>query len=157
MNLDEKIQELLDRENLKLADTGSRALAWLLDNVLLSLIFTLIHLTTLQNLSDAQGNVDYMMLREFMLENGWQAYCLKIAYDTLFVWLYGASLGKMLFKVRIITLGLVDKPNFIESLLRSFGKFVGEGLFFITYFFAFGDEFRRTLHDRLVKTLAIAC
>lgn len=156
MNTDDKILELLERENIQLADKALRSLAWFIDVFLLSLIFTLIHIDTLSQMSDAQGNVDYTTLRDFVIAYMWQVWILKISYDTIFVWFYGGSIGKILCKIRVVSVDLLDKPNFIFSLLRACGKYIGESSLFITYVFGFGDILFRTLHDRLAKTLVIA-
>ncbi|TLD80117.1 RDD family protein [Helicobacter sp. MIT 05-5293] len=155
MKLDEKIQDLIDRENLKIADLNVRALAWFVDIFLLSLIFACIH-TSVGNLSDEQGLIDYEALRAFVVSYIWQMCCLKVIYDSFFIWFYGASLGKIFFKMRVVSVDLVDKPCLKDCVLRSLGKLIGEALFFVTYIFAFGDTFRRALHDRLAKTLVIA-
>ena len=125
---DEKILADLERENLRLADKGLRSLAWFIDVFLLS----------------------------FALKFSWQVWILKISYDTLFVWYYGSSIGKILCKMRVVSVDLFDKPSFLYALLRACGKYIGESLLFITYVFGFGDSLSRTLHDRLAKTLVIA-
>ncbi|WP_343353166.1 RDD family protein [Helicobacter mastomyrinus] len=153
---DEKILADLERENLRLADKGLRSLAWFIDVFLLSFIFTLIHLDALSQMSDIQGNMDYENLRAFALKFSWQVWILKISYDTLFVWYYGSSIGKILCKMRVVSVDLFDQPSFLYALLRACGKYIGESLLFITYVFGFGDSLSRTLHDRLAKTLVIA-
>ena len=76
MNTDDKILELLERENIQLADKALRSLAWFIDVFLLSLIFTLIHIDTLSQMSDAQGNVDYTTLRDFVIAYMWLLWIL---------------------------------------------------------------------------------
>lgn len=154
MKLDEKIQDLIDRENLKIASLDMRALAWFVDFFLLSLVFTCIY-TSVGNLSDEQGLIDYEVLRTFVVSYVWQMCCLRVIYDSFFIWFYGASLGKILFKMRVVTIDLVDKPCLKDCLLRSLGKMIGEVLLLVTDVFAFGDTFKRALHDRLAKTLVI--
>lgn len=150
-----KIRELLERENLTLAPLYLRALAWLVDMLLLGVVFALLEGDSMAHLSDAHGNVNYAAMREFMLGAAYQVLALKIGYDTIFIWRNGASVGKMLCKIRVVSLGLVDNPSFFAALLRAGGKYLGESLLFITYIFGAGDEFYRTLHDRLARTLVI--
>lgn len=156
MNNDEKLLEILERENLKIADRSLRILAWFIDVFLLSFIFALIHLDTLSQMSDSSGNVDYESVRAFVMAFTWQVWILKISYDTFFVWYYGSSIGKIICKIKVVSVDLFDKPSFISALLRACGKYVGESLLFITYVFGFADGFVRTLHDRIAKTLVIA-
>lgn len=156
MNNDEKLLEILERENLKIADRSLRILAWFIDVFLLSFIFALIHMDTLSQMSDSSGNVDYESVRAFVMAFTWQVWILKISYDTFFVWYYGSSIGKIICKIKVVSVDLFDKPSLISALLRACGKYVGESLLFITYVFGFADRFVRTLHDRIAKTLVIA-
>ncbi len=151
---EEQILDMLERENLHLADKTLRSLAWLIDVVLLPFIFTLIHLDTLSQMSEV--NSDYEAFRSFAMAYAWQVWILKISYDTLFVWYYGSSIGKILCKMRVVSVDLLDKPTFIYTLLRACGKYVGESLLFVTYVFGLGDKCARTLHDRFAKTLVVA-
>lgn len=154
----ERILDNLERENLTLADKGLRSVAWLIDVFLLSLVFTLVNLDILSQISDANGgNVDYQTMREFMTAYVWQIWVLKVGYDTLFVWYCGSSIGKILCKMRVVSVDLFDKPTFMYALIRACGKYIGESLLFITYVFGFGDKCARTLHDRMAKTLVIVC
>lgn len=156
MNNDEKLLEILERENLRIADRSLRILAWFIDVFLLSFIFALIHLDTLSQMSDSSGNVDYESVRAFVMAFTWQVWILKISYDTFFVWYYGSSIGKIICKIKVVSVDLFDKPSLISALLRACGKYVGESLLFITYVFGFADRLVRTLHDRIAKTLVIA-
>ncbi len=119
MNNDEKLLEILERENLKVADRSLRILAWFIDVFLLSFIFALIHMDTLSQMSDSSGNVDYESVRAFVMAFTWQVWILKISYDTLFVWYYGSSIGKIICKIKVVSVDLFDKPSFISALLRA--------------------------------------
>lgn len=152
---DEKLADLLERENLQVADKSMRILAWFIDVFLLSFIFGLIHIDTLRAISDSNGNVEYENLRAFIITYSYQMWILKISYDGLFVWYYGSSIGKIICKMRVISVDLLDKPSLVVSLVRALGKYIGENLLFITYLFGLGDVFVRTLHDRVAKTLVV--
>lgn len=153
MNYDEKIQNLLIRENLHLASFCKRGIAWLIDTCLLCCVFIVVHIGILAQISRV---MDYGILRGLLLDCLWQMWLLKVIYDTFFVWLYGSSVGKIICKIGVVSVGLVDKPNFIESFIRAMLKSIGEGLMGITYMFGLGHRFSQTLHDRYTKTLVIA-
>ena len=153
---EQRILDMLERENITLADMWLRTLAWVIDIFLLSFIFMLLQSQNLASLQDSAGRVDYALMRDFMMGYVWQICVFKIAYDTIFHWQYGATLGKMVCKIRVVSVDLLDNPSFFWALLRACGKYVGEGLLFITYFFGFGDVFSRTLHDRVAKTLVVS-
>lgn len=151
--MSEKIQNLLAREELHLAPFDRRAFAWLIDTCLLVFLFGAVHFGLFaQNLQV----MDYMTLRAFVLDGLWQMWVLKVLYDSILLWRYGASVGKLICKIRVVTIGLVDKPSFLESILRAVLKSTGEALMCITYIFGFGDRFSQTLHDRYAKTLVLA-
>lgn len=151
--MNEKIQNLLVRENLRLAPLDKRVLAWLIDTCLLVCLLMGVHFGLFKQNLHA---MDYTTLRAFALDCLWQMWMLKVLYDSILVWCYGASVGKIICKIHIVTIGLVDRPNFLESFIRAVLKSTGEALMCITYIFAFGDSFSQTLHDRYVKTLVLA-
>lgn len=153
---DDKILDVLEREDVHLADRWLRCLAWCIDLLLISIIFALIHIDTISQIKDLHGNMDYKFLREIVMSYLWQVQILKIGYDTFFVWRCGASIGKIVCRIRVVSVDLLDKPSFSFALLRACGKYIGESLLFITYVFGFGDAFVRTLHDRLARTLVLS-
>ena len=69
--------------------------------------------------------------------------------------LYGATLGKVVMKIRIISIDFVDKPSFLRSLSRALLKYIGSNILYLSYLPAFDDVFRRALHDKIPKTLVI--
>lgn len=149
-----KLQNLLDRENLSIAPMQKRAFAWLLDSILISIVFMLIYSDDFAKISANATNYDALIL--FIQLKTWQISLLKIIYDSVFIYLYGASLGKMAFKIRTISIDLVDNPTLFNSIIRAVSKFLGESIFFITYFFAFADKFNLALHDRIAKSIVIS-
>ncbi|RDU59561.1 RDD family protein [Helicobacter marmotae] len=153
---EEAILENLARENLQLASKALRSLAWFIDMFLLSLVFVFIHFDTLSQIQNTSAHIDYGIFRGFLMQYAWQVWVLKIAYDTLFVWYYGSSIGKLICKMRVVSVDLFDKPHFLSALFRSIAKYIGESLLYITYIFGLGDRCGRSLHDRLAKTLVIA-
>lgn len=150
--MSEKIQNLLVRENLRLAPLDRRVLAWLIDTCLLTCLLMVVHFGLFAQNPHTMG---YIALRAFALDCLWQMWILKVLYDSVLLWRYGASIGKIICRIRVVTIGLVDRPSFLESLIRAVLKSIGEALMYITYIFAFGDRFSRALHDRYVKTLVL--
>lgn len=142
----EKIEEILFREGLKIGALWRRMLAFIADDVLLSLLFIAFYVRDFQDLERviiALSNAAIFLV------------FLRFFYHSIFTFLYGASLGKMIFGIKIVTISTLDRPNFLDSFVRSFFKELGTILFYATYFFAFFDPFFRTLHDRIVKTIVI--
>ncbi len=80
--------------------------------------------------------------------------CIALAYETFMIWKYGATLGKMACKVRVVT---PDGKNvsFGQSLGRYFAKIVSSLLCLAGYIMAAFDEEKRALHDRMCNTRVV--
>ncbi|MCF6173268.1 MAG: RDD family protein [Campylobacteraceae bacterium] len=76
-------------------------------------------------------------------------------YQAFFVWAYGATPGKMLLKIRVISTVDLGNPNMIYSINRSLIRIVSESLFYIGFLWAFTNPKRETWHDKVAKTLVV--
>lgn len=144
------LEEKLYREELELASLWTRFFAFCIDNIILNFIFLLIHWDKFSPYLD-----NYSALVASMISVLWQMILLDLAYEIVFLAIYGATFGKMIFKIRIISVSLLDKPNLFYSSVRSFIKLLGKKLFYIPFLFVFFSPFRQTLHDFLGKTIVI--
>ena len=145
----EEIERLLHREELRLASITKRATAFFLDEFLLSLLLVI-------SLWDAFASVEnslelIALSQQFTLEY----IGLKIVYQTFFVMMYGATLGKMMMHIRIVELPDLEKPSFASSLNRAIIRIVSEMLFYLGFLWGMMDPLRRTWHDLSAKTLVI--
>ncbi len=81
-------------------------------------------------------------------------YPIAIAYETYFVGRYGATLGKMVFGLKVIR---SDGQN--VSYGRAFGRYwatlISYMILFIGYIMAGFDSQKRALHDRICDTRVI--
>lgn len=78
-----------------------------------------------------------------------------IIYQTVFIALYGGSPGKMILRLRVVSVWSGAKPNFHESFWRSL-VWVGEGaLLGVPFLSVFSNLRRRPLHDRAADTRVI--
>ncbi|RAX54288.1 hypothetical protein CCY99_04560 [Helicobacter sp. 16-1353] len=144
------ILETLDREGLQIASNQKRILAFIIDDLIISLI---IFIAFYNQIMEQNGNMEAInnLLANMML----YIIILRIAYQTLFTTLYGASIGKIICKIKIVRIDTIDKPNFLQSLGRSIIRTISEILFYIPLLLAFADPFKRALHDILLKTIVI--
>ncbi len=78
---------------------------------------------------------------------------LQIIYNFFFLYRYGASLGQIILRIRVVDVRSFDKPSLHICMSRSICKFL---LVYISFVFAFFDRFARTLHDRMNRTIVIA-
>jgi uncharacterized RDD family membrane protein YckC len=138
------------KDNLQLATISSRIKAFIIDDILITLLVLLIFWETLTS-SGGDLNTVLMVMNEFVL----QVLVLKFIYQTFFVWYYGATVGKIVAKVRVIDYNNFSRVTLIQSALRSFGRILSEMFFYIGFIFAFFNDGRQTFHDKISKTLVI--
>lgn len=81
-------------------------------------------------------------------------YLLPAAYEIILIGTYGATFGKMLMKIKVVT-AEGGKVSYGRAVGRYFGKMLSGIILGIGYLMAFWDEEKRALHDRLCKTRVI--
>mgnify|MGYP001114456848 CR=1 FL=1 len=136
--------------DLQLATIGSRIKAFIIDDILITLLVLLIYWETLAS-SGGDLNTVLIIMNEFVL----QVLVLKFVYQTFFVWYYGATIGKYFAKVKVIDYNDFSRVTLFQSALRSFGRILSEMFFYIGFVFAFFSDGRQTFHDKISKTLVI--
>lgn len=146
---DQAILDKLERENITLADFGRRILAYFIDNIILSLVVFIIFYDSFSQTSDLNE------IREVLDNFIFGFIFLHISYHTLFTFMYGASLGKMVCKIMIIDQEVLDKPNFSQSLIRSFIRQLSGMAFMLGFAWAFGNILRKTWQDYVARTIVI--
>lgn len=147
--MDEHIDTLLQREHLSLASIRQRAAAFGIDEVLLSVILMVILWNPIANATTLEDMI--AVTNSFLLEY----MAIKILYQTFFTMQYGASLGKIVMKIRVIELSSLSNPTFLCAFNRSVFRVVSEILFYLGFVWAMLDPYRRSWHDRTGRTLVI--
>ncbi|MDD3769518.1 RDD family protein [Sulfuricurvum sp. IAE1] len=147
--MDEQLDTLLERERLEPASLRQRAAAFGIDEILLSVLMFVI----LWDAISAAETVEQMiaLTNSFLLE----FMAIKIVYHTFFTMQYGASLGKIVMKIRVIELSTLSNPGFLSAFNRSVFRVVSEVLFYLGFIWAMLDPYRRSWHDRTARTLVI--
>lgn len=147
--MDENLDSLIQREHLKLASIRQRAAAFGIDELLLSAIMIVIlwDSIALAHTLEAMIAVTNSFLLEYM--------AIKIIYQTFFTMQYGASIGKIIMKIRVIEITTLSNPKFLSAFNRSVFRVVSEVLFYLGFVWAMLDPFRRSWHDRTGRTLVI--
>lgn len=140
----------IDIDNLELATTNSRIKSFIIDDVLLTTI-TIIMLW--QPISSVDG--DFMSVVVIMNQAFLQIIFLKFLYQTFFIWHYGATLGKMVAKIRVIDYDNFGRVSLASAMMRAAMRIVSESIFYLGFFLAFFTESRQTLHDKFAKTLVV--
>lgn len=143
------LDTLLLREKLQLSSIRSRIAAFGIDEVLLSIILFIILWDSINAAKSIEAMV--MLINTFLLEY----MAIKIAYQTFFVMQYGATLGKMAMKIRIVEIKTGANPGFLSAFNRAVFRIVSEILFYLGFLWAFFDPYRRSWHDLTGRTLVV--
>lgn len=149
MNTD-KIEEILAREEIEVAPYWKRIVAHLIDDLLLSMVIIGIYWDSImQNKDDVEAILA-------IVSSSWAIlYGIRILYHWLFVQFYGATIGKIVVKIRVIELGLLDNPSFWQAFLRSLLRTLSEFLMYLPFFYLFANPLKRGLHDVAANTLVV--
>ena len=147
--MEEKILDDLEREGLKLTSISKRSFAFFIDDLIVSLLVFVIFYDSIASAKSVEEII--------LLVNGAFLYIIsiKIIYHTFFVWQYGATMGKMLFKMQVVDEKTFLKPDFLHSLIRAVVRIVSESLFYLGFLWGVFTKSRQTWHDKLAKTLVI--
>lgn len=147
--MDENLDSLIQREHLQLSSIRQRAAAFGIDEILLSTIMIVIlwDSITLAHTLEQMIAVTNSFLLEYM--------AIKIIYQTFFTMQYGASIGKIIMKIRVIEISTLSNPSFLSAFNRSVFRIVSEILFYFGFIWAMLDPYRRSWHDRTGRTLVI--
>jgi uncharacterized RDD family membrane protein YckC len=142
--------DILNRENITLASLNKRAFAFLIDELLLSvLVFFMI-----SNKIDETMNYQEIMVVSSSIV--FYVISIKAIYQTIFVYLYGATIGKIAMSIHIVNIDDLEKPNLFLSAVRSTGRVINETiLLYIGFLLFFIDPVKQTLHDKIAKTIVI--
>ena len=144
------IENILDREGLRIARDDKRILAFVVDDIIISILITAVFYNQIMALKGDLEGVRNLFSDMFLYIT-----VIIILYQTIFTSMYGASIGKIICKIKIIKIDTLDKPNLFESFLRSFLRSVGCSLLYIPLLIAFATPLRRAMHDIFSKTIVI--
>ncbi len=145
----EEIVQQLEREQLYLAPIKKRAFATLIDELLLSFLLLVVLWDSFNQTETLEDMI--MLTNAFVFE----FMAIKIVYQAFFVWQYGATLGKILLKIRVIEVSTLDTPTFTASLNRAIFRIISEMIFYLGYLWGTLDPVRQTWHDKTARTVVI--
>ena len=138
-------------ENLQLASMRSRALAYIIDDFLMTLLIMMIFWESIIAVSSDADAMMQLMKVELVMP----LIILKIVYQTFFVWYYGATIGKIIVKIRVIDANHWGRVSMFAALLRAVGRVFSEMFFYIGFLIGFFNDGRKTFHDFTGKTLVV--
>ncbi len=147
--MNEDIERLLHREGLELASIQKRAMAFFIDEMLLSFLLIIALWSSFAEAKNVEEmiNLTNVYILEYM--------AMKIFYQAFFVMQYGASIGKIMMKIRVIEIRTGDNPNVISALNRAIFRIISEMLFYLGFLWGMLDPARQTWHDKTARTLVV--
>jgi uncharacterized RDD family membrane protein YckC len=140
----------VDIENLQLASMGSRLKAFVIDDLLITLVVVLM----LWDQITVSGG-DMIVIMELMNHAFFEIVVIKFIYQSFFVWYYGATIGKIFAKIKVIDYDNYGRVSLMNSFVRAAGRIVSEALFYIGFLMAYYTDSRQTFHDKFGKTLVV--
>ncbi len=146
---DEQIIERFEQEEITLATIKRRVWAYSIDEILISVLFMIIFFGKIPQ--DASYEQTLNLLNSLFS----YVILLKIIYQTFFVWYYGATPGKMLMKIRVISTIDLENPAMIYALNRAIVRIISETFFYIGFLWALTNPKKETWHDKVAKTLVV--
>ncbi len=134
---------------MTLAPVKKRGMAFFIDEILLSFLLII---AIGDSFFEAQ-NVEEMIILTNMFVLEYMA--MKVVYQAFFVMQYGATIGKIVMKIRVIEISTMQKPNVIVALNRAVIRVVSEMMFYLGFVWGVMDPARQTWHDKSAKTLVV--
>ncbi|MDQ1299174.1 MAG: hypothetical protein QG558_1713 [Campylobacterota bacterium] len=147
--MNEQLDDVLDRENLKIASLKARLVAFGIDEILISLLLFIVLWDSISAAKTAEAIIE--LTNHFLLE----FMAIKIVYQTFFTMQYGATLGKIAMKIRVIEVKTLANPSFLSAFNRAVFRVVSEALLYLGFVWAFLDPYRRSWHDLTAKTAVV--
>lgn len=147
--MNEELDDILHREQLVIAPVSKRSSAFMIDELLLSTLLIIIlwdAFTAAQTIEEVIYLTNQFVL-EFM--------AIKIAYQTFFVYQYGATLGKIVMKIKVLELSSLSSPTLQASFNRAIFRVISEMILYLGFLWGILDPYKRTWHDRTAKTIVV--
>ncbi|MDE5592199.1 MAG: RDD family protein [Helicobacter sp.] len=146
----DQIEEMLIREELTIAPLWKRLVAHCMDVLLISMLVTgILWQSILQNIGDKAVLIgifsDYMP----------KIFLLIILYQWIFIHLFGATIGKMVVRIRVVDIYYLDNPSWFLSFVRVILREIAIYLLYVPFIFMISNQFYRGLHDEISKTIVI--
>ncbi|MEA2048347.1 MAG: RDD family protein [Campylobacterota bacterium] len=141
-----------------IASNPKRLTAFMIDDIVISLLFFIVFYDQFSELFSAITVVDeatLLTINMFISQHIVTVFLMKLLYHTVFVWQNGMTLGKYIMKIKVIDLQTGDTPDFQKALLRGSVRLISEVLFYIGFMMAFFMPMKQTLHDKLSACVVV--
>ncbi len=148
MNIQE-VEKKLDSENVKLSSSIKRGFAYVVDEIIITILFVIIFWDQVSLITSNEQMIAYTStLLPYVL-------VVKFLYQVIFIYMYGATLGKLALKIKVVEIEYFGLPTLQQAIMRSIIRIVSEMLFYVGFVMAFFSPLRLTWQDRLATTLVV--
>ncbi|MFT7004288.1 MAG: putative RDD family membrane protein YckC [Sulfurimonas sp.] len=147
--MNEEIENILHREGIVLATNKKRAMAFLIDEMLLSFLLVIALWDSFSQAVTMEEmiNITNTFALEYMF--------MKIVYQAFFVMQYGASIGKIVMKIRVIEIKTIQTPSVVCALNRAIFRVISELFLYLGFLWGLLNPQRQTWHDKTARTLVV--
>ncbi len=146
---------------MEIASNQKRLLAFVIDDIIISLFFLIIFYDQISSIVAAAGTsaevseATLETVNLFLTENIIIVFAIKVVYHTVLIWQNGMTIGKYFSKIKVISLDTEQRPTFQQSFLRASVRLISDTFFYLGYLMAFFTAKRQTLHDKLSNCVVI--
>ena len=144
------LEEKLNREGFVPSSFSKRVYAYTIDELLVSLI---IFAAFFNDFIAVSG--DWMAIIQLTNSMILYFFILKTAYHTIFIHLYGKTIGKMVARIRAIDIFTFDNPSWKNSFIRAVLRNFDEMFFYLGMLYALTNPFIQTIHDKFSNVVVI--
>jgi len=140
---------------LNIAPLGKRVIAFGIDEIILATLFTIVLLVIdepeIMAAVQSRSNLEVQKIAsKFILHYA----IIKFLYHTIFVYLYGASLGKLAVKIYCVRAD-GSSMDIATAAIRAAVRLISEMIFYMGFLVALFTNSRQSLHDMAAKTLVV--
>ncbi|MDR2034918.1 MAG: RDD family protein [Helicobacteraceae bacterium] len=154
--MNDRIEQDLAREELTIASDSKRIAAYFLDETLIGLMAIVALWDRFAAAASSNDPIAQIVaIQSLFVSNFIWIALFHIAYHTIFVALYGATLGKMWQRIAVIEVASLSKPSFLVALTRSLTRVVSNLCLEFGFVWAFFNPLRQTWHDKISGAIVI--
>jgi len=148
----------MDRVSLPIASNRKRIGAFVIDDMVINLFLMIIFSSQVAEMMShihELNETSIQIVNQFILDNIVIVFAIKVLYHTVLVWQSGMTLGKYVFKIKVVDMNSGQLPSFVQAFWRASVRLISEMFFYIGFVFAFFSPLHQTLHDKLSNSVVI--
>ena len=140
---------------MNIAPLGKRVIAFGIDEIILATLFTIVLLVIdepeIMAAAQSGSNLEVQKIAsKFILHYA----IIKFLYQAIFVYLYGATLGKLAVKIYCVRAD-GSSIDIATAAIRAAVRLISEMIFYMGFLVALFTNSRQSLHDMAAKTLVV--